>query len=121
VFCASLDASSATLLGTVLGLPQQIPMNKESGVAGAFSATVTLPQSIKPGTFMPDMDCSDGSSAAATLKVTPIPSPGGAPTGDGSTSTQTNSGLAAAGLAMAGAGALTGGIALRRKLAAKHR
>jgi hypothetical protein len=120
VFCASLDTASATLFGTTLGLPEQIPMDKESG-AGVFSATVTLPRSIRPGTYAPDMDCSDGSSATATLMVTALPRPGGVPTGDGTTSTQTNTGLATGGLALAGVGVLTGTVGLRRRHAARHR
>jgi hypothetical protein len=114
VFCTSLTASSATFFGTTLGLPSQIPMDKESG-GGVFSITVTPPASIQPGIYHPDIDCSDGSSASARLKVTPFPSQGGAATGDGSTSTQSNSGLAVAGLALIGVGAVAGGIAMRRR------
>ncbi len=114
VFCSSLNAASATLFGTTLGLPEQIPMNKGS-VGGVFNITVTLPSSIQPGKYTPDMDCSDGSSATVTLMVTALPSPGGAQTGDGTTSTQTNTGLAAAGLALISVGAVAGGIALRRR------
>jgi len=73
VFCTSLTASSATFFGTTLGLPQQIPMDKESG-GGVFSVTVTLPGNILPGVYHPDIDCSDGSSASARIKVTPFPS-----------------------------------------------
>ena len=120
VFCESLDASSAMLFGTTLGLPEQIPMNKESGNDGTFNATVTLPSSIQPGTFKPDMDCSDGSSATATLKVTALPSPGGAQTGDGTTSTTTSTGLAAGGLALVAGGLVAGGIALRRRNATRQ-
>ncbi len=120
VFCTSLNAASATLFGTTLGLPDQIPMNKGS-VGGVFNVTVTLPSTIEPGTYTPDMDCSDGSSATATLTVTALPSPGGAQTGDGTTSTQTNTGLAAAGLALISVGAVAGGIALRRKRAGSRR
>jgi hypothetical protein len=116
VFCASLDTASATLFGTTLGLPERIPMDKESG-AGDFSATVTLPGNIRPGTYTPDMDCSDGSSATASLRVTALPSPGGVQTGDGTTSTQTNTGVAAGGLALAGAGVIAGAVAMRRRRA----
>jgi hypothetical protein len=119
VFCASLNTASATLFGTSLGLPEQIPMDKES-VAGTFSATVTLPNSIRPGSYNPDMDCSDGSSATTTLTVTALPRPGGAQTGDGTTSTETNSGVAAGGLALAGLGALTGGVAMVRRRRARQ-
>jgi hypothetical protein len=119
VFCASLNTASATLFGTTLGLPEQIPMDKES-VAGTFSATVTLPNSIRPGAYNPDMDCSDGSSATTTLTVTALPRPGGAQTGDGTTSTETNHGVAAGGMALAGFGALTGGVAMLRRRRARR-
>jgi hypothetical protein len=114
VTCGSLQATSATLFGTRLGLPQQIPMTKQSS-GDVFSVTVTLPASIRPGTYEPDIDCSDGSSAVATLHVTGMPSGGGAETGDGTTSTATNTGLSAGGLALIAIGAVTGGIALRRR------
>jgi hypothetical protein len=114
VFCTSLTASSATFFGTTLGLPSQIPMDKESG-GGVFSITVTLPGNIQPGVYHPDIDCSDGSSASARLTVSPFPSHGGAATGDGTTSTQSDSGLAVAGLALIGVGAIAGGIAVRRR------
>ncbi len=113
VTCGSLQATSATLFGTTLGLPQQIPMNKESN-DDVFAVTVTLPPSIRPGTYKPDIDCSDGSSAAATVHVTAMPS-GGAETGDGTTSSATNTGLSAGGLALIAIGAVAGGIALRRR------
>ena len=114
VFCTSLTASSATFFGTTLGLPSQIPMDKESG-GGVFSVTVTLPGNILPGVYHPDIDCSDGSSARARIKVTPFPSQGGAATGDGTTSTETNNGLAYGGFALIGIGAVVGGIAMRRR------
>jgi hypothetical protein len=121
VFCASLTTASATLFGTPLGLPERIPMDKESG-AGVFSATISLPGKIRPGTYSVDMDCSDGSSASATLTVTRLPRPGvGVQTGDGTTSTQTNTGLATGGLALAGLGMMTGMVALRRRYSARQR
>ncbi len=113
VTCGSLQATSATLFGTTLGLPQQIPMNKGSG-GGVFSVTVTLPSSIRPGTYSPAIDCSDGSSTTARVRVTTMPS-GGAQTGDGTTSTATDTGLSAAGLVLIAVGAVAGGIALRRR------
>jgi hypothetical protein len=113
-FCGSAEASSATLFGTTLGLPEQIPMDKESG-GGVFSITVTLPGNILPSVYHPDIDCSDGSSATARIKVTPFPSQGGAATGDGTTATETNSGLAYGGFALIGIGAVAGGIAVRRR------
>jgi hypothetical protein len=114
VTCASLDASSATFFGTTLGLPEQVPMDKQSG-DGVFSVTVTLPGNIQPGTYHPDMDCSDGSSATATVTVTALPGRGGAQTGDGTTSTQTNTSLAMIGLGLIAEGAVAGGIAVRRR------
>jgi hypothetical protein len=114
VTCASLEDRSATLFGTVLGLPERIPMDHESG-GGVFSITVTLPSGIQPGTYRPAIDCSDGSSANARLVVTTMPAKGGAQTGDGTTSTETNNGLAVGGLAMIGAGAVLGGIEMRRR------
>lgn len=114
VTCPDTDTSSATLSGATLGLPSQVPMTRTSD-NGIFDVTVTLPRSIRPGHYNPDIDCSDGSSAPASLQVTALPGPGGAQTGDGSTSTQTNGGLTEFGLAMIAAGAVTGGIALRRR------
>ena len=71
----------------------------ENGAAsGDFVVTVTLPSSIVPGTFHPQIDCSDGTSTSVTLRVTQMPSGGGAQTGDGTTSTTTNTGLAVGGL-----------------------
>jgi hypothetical protein len=114
VTCGSLQATSATLFGITLGLPQQIPMDKESS-GGVFSITVTLPASIRTGTFNPAIDCSDGSSTTARLRVTAMPSGGGAQTGDGTTSTATNTGVSAVGLGLIAVGAVAGGIALRRR------
>ena len=114
VTCPNPDTTSATLAGATLGLPSQVPMTRTSD-NGIFDVTVTLPHSIKPGHYRPDIDCSSGGSAPASLEVTALPGPGGAQTGDGSTSTQTNSGLTEVGLAMIAAGAVTGGIALRRR------
>ena len=114
IACASTTVASATFFGTTLGLPQHIPMNK-GALSGDFTITVTIPAGTQPGAYHPDMDCSDGSSATATLRVTAFPSPGGAATGDGTTSTQTNSGLSVGGLALIGLGAVLGGVALRRR------
>ena len=114
VACANPDSSSATLLGQTLGLPGQIPM--ENGAAsGDFIITVTLPTSIVPGTFHPEIDCSDGTSTSVTLHVMRLPRGGGAQTGEGTTSTTTNTGLAVGGLALIAVGAVAGGIALRRR------
>lgn len=121
VTCASNVDVSATLFGTVLGLPEQIPMNKVSDGTGVFTVAVTLPADIQPGRYHPDIDCSDGSSATAALTVTPLPADGGAQTGDGTTSTQANDGLTLTGLALIAIGAVTGGIGMRRRGAARRR
>jgi hypothetical protein len=114
VTCGTFQATSATLFGTTLGLPQQIPMNHGSS-GGMFTVTVTLPSSILPATYNPSIDCSDGSSATARVRVTAMPSGGGAQTGDGTTSTAADTGLSAGGLALIAVGAVAGGIALRRR------
>lgn len=137
VSCGS-SATSATLFGTTLGLPQQIPM-QPSAHAGEFATTVDLPASITPGTYHPSIDCSNGASGTATLVVsspsathtaTPSPSPthtatpsappsatpSGAPeTGDGATSTMLGGPFEAAGLGLLGLGALAGVIAFGRR------
>jgi hypothetical protein len=112
ITCSSTSASSATLFGTTISLPERIPMNNDGN--GLFSVTVSLPAGIEPGRYHPDMDCSDGSSASAFLRVTGFPT-GGAQTGDGATSTETNNGLAAVGLGLIAVGAVAGGIGMRRR------
>jgi hypothetical protein len=113
VNCERQMSAGATLFGTTLGLPEQIPMSQDSN--GNFSISVDLPSDIQPGTYHPSIDCSGGSSTTVTLLVTAFPSGGGAATGDGTTSTTSNGTLAAAGLALIGAGAIAGGFALRRR------
>ncbi len=120
VSCATTSASSATLFGTTLGLPALIPMGS-SAASGKFMITVTLPSGIRPGTYTPAIDCSDGSSTTARLTVVSVAPKGGAQTGDGTTSTQTNGGLSVVGLALIGAGAVAGGYALRRRGRARRR
>jgi hypothetical protein len=106
-------ASSATLDGTSLGLPSQIPM-QASGQSNMFEVTVVLPTSIAPGTYDPGIDCSNGVTAAGALTVNAVP--GQAPqTGDGTTSTATNAALTDVGLALVGAGSLAGGLVLRKR------
>ena len=117
VDCESLTAAgpatSATLDGTSLGLPSQIPM-QASGQAGMFDVTVVLPTSVAPGTYDPGINCSNGVTAAGALTVNAVP--GQAPqTGDGTTSTATNTVLTDVGLALLGAGSLAGGLVLRRR------
>jgi hypothetical protein len=106
-------ASSATLDGTSLGLPAQIPM-QASGQSNMFDVTVVLPTSLAPGTYDPGIDCSNGVTAAGALTVNAVP---GQPpqTGDGTTSTATNATLTDVGLALAGAGSLAGGLVLRKR------
>jgi hypothetical protein len=134
VTCGS-SASSATLFGTTLGLSEQIPM-QPSTHAGEFATTVHLPTSIRPGTYKPSIDCSNGSSGTATLVVaspsspsatpsvthsvtpsaTPSGTPSGAPaTGDGATSTTMGGPFEAAGLGLLGLGGLAGVIAFGRR------
>jgi hypothetical protein len=116
VTCGSPQATSATLSGTKLGLPTQILMNSQPSGGGVFTLTVTLPGSMRPGTFDPAIDCSDGSSATASLRVvTATPSSASVQAGDETNSTAANAGLSAAGLALIGVGAVAGGIALRRR------
>jgi hypothetical protein len=106
-------ASSATLDGTSLGLPSQIPM-QASGQSNMFEVTVVLPTSLAPGTYDPGINCSNGVTAAGALTVNAVP--GQAPqTGDGTTSTATNAALTDVGLALVGAGSLAGGLVLRKR------
>ncbi len=109
----SSPCTSATLDGSSLGLPAQIPM-QEGSQPGVFVTTVVLPTSLAPGTYDPEIDCSNGVSESATLTVNAIPGPAPA-TGDGTTSTATNTTLTDVGLGLLGAGALAGGVALRRR------
>jgi hypothetical protein len=110
VNCSSLTAagpaSSATLTGTTLGLPEHIPM-QASTHSNEFVTTVVLPSSIKAGSYQPDIDCSNGVTASSTLTV----SPGSAPaTGDGTTATARDGTLTAAGFGLLGLGVLGGAL-----------
>jgi hypothetical protein len=113
VNCGRQMSAGATLFGTTLGLPQQIPMSQDA--SGNFSISVDLPVSIQAGTYHPSIDCSGGSSTTVTLIVTAFPSGGGAATGDGTTSTTSSNTLPAAGMVLVGGGAIVGGYALRRR------
>jgi hypothetical protein len=117
VNCSSLTAggkaTSATLIGTTLGLSEHIPM-QASTHANEFVATVTLPAAIKAGTYQPDIDCSNGVTASAALTVKAVP--GVAPaTGDGTTATATDDRLTAIGLGLAGLGTVSGVLLLTRR------
>ena len=115
VTCGSRQATSATLSGTALGLPAQIPMNSQPSGGGVFTVTVTLPGSIQPGTVHPAIGCADGSSAIASVRVAAMPSSADAQAAAGPTSAATNASLSAAGVALIAIGAIAGGIALRRR------
>lgn len=115
--CASLSAGgpadSATLSGTTLGLASQIPMQPGTQ-PDQFVVTVTLPQSIAPGSYSPEISCSNGVTETAVLEVNAVP--GQAPaTGDGTTATATDGRLTVAGLGLLGIAAVAGGLVLRRR------
>jgi hypothetical protein len=105
-------ASAATLFGTTLSLPEQIPMQNTG--QGTFVATVRLPAGIEPGTYHPDIDCSNGQSATLTVRVNAVPAQ--APqTGAGTTSTTTNGTLADIGFGVMGLGAAGAAYLLGRR------
>ena len=111
VLCGA-NATSATLFGAVIGLAKQIPMHQVRGpTSGEFRVTVTLPVNIEPGTHRPSIDCSNGFSGFAVVRVSPIPGHG-ALTGDGTTSTQTGTPLTEIGLGVIAIGVLAGAAAL---------
>jgi len=106
------SATSATLIGTTLGLSEHIPM-QASTHADEFITTVVLPASIKAGTYQPDIDCSNGVTASAAFTVK---APGVAPaTGDGTTATATDDRLTAIGVALAGLGTVSVVLLLTRR------
>ncbi len=110
---ADNPCTSATLNGSSLGLPSQIPMQQGSQ-ADVFVTTVVLPSSLAPGTYNPEITCSNGVSASATLTVNALPT--AAPqTGDGTTSTATDTTLTNVGFGLLAAGALAGCVVLRRR------
>jgi hypothetical protein len=107
------NATAATLTGTSLGLPSQIPM-QQGTQPGQFVATVNLPQSIGPGSFSPVINCNNGVTQTVDIEVNAVP--GQAPaTGDGSTSSVTDGKLTVAGLGLLGTAAVAGGLVLRRR------
>jgi hypothetical protein len=73
------------------------------GRGGEWTAWVTLPATLQPGTYTPSLNCDNGVSGTTTLVVVPS----GAPvTGDGTTATATGGDLTTAGLSLAGLGVL---------------
>ena len=123
VSCTSLtgggNATAATLVGTPLSLPDQIPMQQGSQ-PNQFVVTVDMPQSIGPGSFSTTISCNNGVTQTVDLEVNAVP--GGAPaTGDGSTSTVTDGKLTVAGLGLLGIAALAGGLVLRRRAGKQRR
>jgi hypothetical protein len=110
---ADTPCTSATLNGSSLGLPSQIPMQQGSQ-NDVFVTTVVLPSSLAPGTYDPEITCSNGVESSATLTVNALPT--AAPqTGDGTTSTATNTSLANVGFGLLAAGALAGCVVLTRR------
>jgi hypothetical protein len=120
-------STSATLFGTTLGLPEQIPMDSATEI-GEWVVTVDLPTDISPGDYTPSIDCDNGVSGTADLTVNPAPSPAtptptGAPlTGDGTTSSATRSPFTPAGIALLAAGGLAAcAVAIRRRRRTRSR
>jgi hypothetical protein len=105
VYCTSPAATSATLHGRPLGLTKHIPMRPNTA-AGDFTASVILPGSIRPGTYHPRIECSDGTSATARLLVPAFAAAGG---------TSAGVWLTAGGLILIAMGTVAGDIALRRR------
>ncbi len=123
VSCASLDTAAATLLGQPLGLPVLIPMNA-AAMEGDFVVTVRLPSGIRPGRYLPRIECSDGTSAVAALRVESVQAAAATRAAEASEraaaatpTSPVSAGLAAGGVALMAVGALAGGSAL----ALRHR
>jgi len=73
VLCGS-SATSAMLSGTTMGLSSWIPMHRAVGTrTGEFIVRVRLPTTIRPGTYRPTIECSNGNSATVTFRVNPLP------------------------------------------------
>jgi hypothetical protein len=115
-------AFSATLFGVTLGMASLILMHSApDGMSGEFTVTVTLPTSIRPGSYHPSVDCSNGAAGVFAFAVNPVPLQ--APeTGDGATSTQTVTSLVPVGYGLIGLGALAlaAVLALRRRATARQ-
>jgi hypothetical protein len=123
VSCASLDTAAATLLAQSLGIAALVPMNA-AAMEGDFVVTVRLPSGIRPGGYRLRIDCSDGSSAVAALRVESVQAAAAARAAAASErvaaaapTAPVRAGLAAGGVALMGVGALAGGsaLALRRR------
>lgn len=126
VSCASLDTAAATLLGQPLSIPALIPMDA-AAMQGDFVITVRLPSGIRPGRYHPRIECSDGTSAVATLSVESVQAAVAARAAAASEraaaaapTSPARAGLAAGGVALMAVGALAGGsaLALRRRVRA---
>jgi hypothetical protein len=126
VSCASLTTAAATLLAQPLGIPALIPMNA-AAMEGDFVVTVRLPSGVRPGRYRPRIECSDGTSAVATLSVESAQAAAAARAAAASEraaaatpTSPVSAGLAAGGVALMAVGALAGGsaLALRRRVRA---
>jgi len=122
VSCTSLtaggNATAATLVGTPMSLPDQIPMQPTSQ-PNQFVVTVNMPQSIGPGSFSPTINCNNGVTQTVSMVVNAVP--GSAPaTGDGSTSTVSDGKLTVAGLGLLGIAAVAGGLVMRSRRPGRH-
>lgn len=107
------NATAATLVGTPMGLPADIPMQQGSQ-PNQFVVTVNLPQTIGAGSFSPNINCNNGVTQTVNIQVNAVP--GQAPaTGDGTTSSATDSTLMVAGLGLLAAASVGGGLVLRRR------
>ncbi len=124
VSCASLDTAAATLLAQPLGIQPLIAMNA-AAMEGDFVVTVRLPSGIRPGRYRPRIECSDGSSAVATLWVESVQAAAAARAAAASEraaaatpTSPVSAGLAVGGVALMAVGALAGGsaLALRRRV-----
>jgi hypothetical protein len=112
------NATQATLTGTSLGLPAQIPMQQGSQ-PDQFVVTVDIPQDLGPGSFSPDINCNNGVTQTVNVEVNAVP--GQAPaTGDGTTATATDGRLTVGGLGLLGIAAVAGGLVLRRRRSGGH-
>ena len=127
VSCASLDTAAATLLGQSFGLPALIPMNA-AATEGDFVVSVQLPSAVRPGSYRPRIDCSDGTTATVAMRVESVQAAAAARaaaanerTAAATPTSPLSAGLAAGGVVLMAVGALAGGsaLALRRRVRAQ--